>query len=131
MATERLCIHETVASGTDSNIALMQNNLFYIEGDDLTPGITYLRVDGDATVDYDSSQLNAIAGVSAQSGNFTGFPLLDEFNDVHLKSTANLQAGSDAIDMGVAVGGDVPDVDLEGDSRPAGGGVDIGHDERP
>lgn len=66
----------------------------------------------------------AVADADAEAwatSNQAGDPMLD--------ANHRLMAGSPAIDMGVAT--DAPSVDRDGDARPAGGGYDIGADERP
>jgi hypothetical protein len=65
-----------------------------------------------------------VASANAESwatDNLTCDPMLD--------ASHRLQAGSGCIDQGTAT--DAPAVDRDGDARPAGGGYDVGADERP
>jgi len=128
---ERLCVKEKVSAGTDSNIALLSHNLFYIEGDDLSsPAAPYVRVsDGASTVNYTSAQVNGVAGVLSSVANLAALPGLREEAHDWTKSSSRLLAGSLAIDAGLGVGGSVPVHDIDLQTRPQGAGVDIGHDE--
>jgi len=130
--SQRLCMKEAVPSGTSSNIATLDHNLFYIEGDDLSdPTIpAYVQVtDFMSLAGYPPDSLNAIVGISAIGGNFAALPGMLEYSKDWQKSLARLAAGSAAINAGVT-GGAVPPDDIDGQSRPdPGGSVDIGHDE--
>ncbi|MBN2494969.1 MAG: hypothetical protein JXR96_10295 [Deltaproteobacteria bacterium] len=130
--SERLCLFEHVPSGTDSGIAVLDSNLFYIEGDDLSDPTTppYARVTSwTAAVDYAPDGLNAIAGIPNIGGNLADLPGLNTVTEDWQKSTVRLQAGSVAIDRGTS-SGPVPGDDIDREHRPAPGGlVDIGHDE--
>jgi hypothetical protein len=131
--SQRLCINEWVPTGTSSSIRELSSNLFYIEGDDLADPSTppYVRVtDLAATSEYSPSALNAITGIPTCSGNFADLPGLTEPNQDYLKSTARLTPGSAAIDAGLSSNAAPPDdIDLEPRPDPAGGAIDIGHDE--
>lgn len=132
MVNQRLCMMETVASGTSSSIASLDHNLFYIEGDDLSdPTIpAYVRVtDFMSLAGYAPDELNAIVGIGTIGGNFAALPGMLEYSQDWQKSMARLASGSAAINAGTT-GGSVPPDDIDGESRPnPGGSVDIGHDE--
>jgi hypothetical protein len=122
-----------VASGTSSNIGDLSSNLFYIEGDDLTDPSAppYIRVtDHATTTTYAPAGLNGVAGIPTCAGNFVDLPGLTEPTQDFMKSTARLMAGSAAIDAGLSSNAAPPDdIDLESRPDPAGGAIDIGHDE--
>ncbi|MHB8874494.1 MAG: MopE-related protein, partial [Myxococcaceae bacterium] len=130
--SNRLLVREVTTAGTNSRIAALRNNLFYIQKDDLAvPAAQYLRVtDGVATVNYLSNQLNAVAGIGACSSNIAALPGLTEMTSDWQKSESRLIAGSAALDVGLPVGAGVPGHDIENEARPKGIGVDLGHDER-
>jgi len=102
--------------------------------DDHTPGqqCRALLMENNAFYDVDhvarlygtpETLLTTVADVDAQAwatANLSGDPQLD--------SSHRLSAGSPCIDRGTAT--DAPARDREGDPRPAGGGFDIGADER-
>ncbi|MBW1808895.1 MAG: hypothetical protein JRJ87_11945 [Deltaproteobacteria bacterium] len=132
IVSERLCMREAVPNGTNSNIHVLDHNLFYIEGDDLSDPSApdYVRVtDYSATTNYAPSALNAIAGIGTILGNFADLPGMHEHSEDWQKSMARLTAASAAIDAG-ASGNLVPPDDIDNERRPnPGGAVDIGHDE--
>src|SRR5438105_3982030 len=111
----------------------MENTLFdiqYDQYDDTSKaGVDYVRVtNGITTVTYDSTKLNSIAGIVTSAANFASAPGLTEPTHDWAKSTARLVSGSAAVDKGKAVGGIVPAKDIDGEARPKGAGVNIGHD---
>ncbi len=127
---ERLCLREVGTS--QSNVGRLLNNLFFIEGDNLgLPAAPYVRLVGPSmTRNYASDSLNNVAGVGTATANFAAAPGLTEIRSEWSKSTARLLTGSAAIDSGLA-DAVTPALDADREARPAGAGVDIGHDERP
>ncbi len=131
--SERLVLRETVASGTSSRLALLKNNLMFIEGDDLADASapTYVRVsDAGSSAEYAPTALNAIVGVGSSGANFAAQPGLIEYTEPWQKSLMRLTSGSAAVNAGSG-GASVPSEDIDGDARPdaTSGVVDIGHDE--
>ncbi|MCK5801711.1 MAG: putative metal-binding motif-containing protein, partial [Lentisphaeria bacterium] len=133
--SERLGLYERVISSSgsaESNIQVLDNNLFYIEGDDLGDPTSpiYARIDsGLGVAEYAAVDINAIVGISSILGNFVDLPGLGTVTNDWAKSTVRLQAGSAAIDSGSTAAG-VPVDDIDRQRRPdPSGGVDIGHDE--
>jgi hypothetical protein len=133
IVSERLCLNEWVSTGTSSNIAELSSNLFYIEGDDLADSSAppYIRVtDHATTTTYAPAGLNGVTGIPTCAGNFADLPGLSEPTQDFMKSTARLEPGSAAIDAGLSSNAAPPDdIDLEPRPDPAGGAIDIGHDE--
>ena len=132
---ERLGLYERVISSSgsaDSNIMILDNNLFYIEGDDLGDPTSpiYARIDsGMSVAEYAAVDINAIVGISSIFGNFVDLPGLSTVTNDWAKSTVRLQASSAAIDSG-STAAVVPFDDIDRERRPdPSGGVDIGHDE--
>ncbi|MBW2699286.1 MAG: hypothetical protein JRF33_00575 [Deltaproteobacteria bacterium] len=135
IASERLGLYERVISSSgsaDSNIMILDSNLFYIEGDDLgdPTNPVYARIDsGLGVAEYAAVDINAIVGISSIFGNFVDLPGLSTVTKDWAKSTVRLQAGSAAIDSG-STAAEVPFDDIDRERRPdPSGGVDIGHDE--
>ncbi len=135
IVNERLGLYERITSSsgsTDSNIQILDSNLFYIEGDDLNDPTSpvYARIDnGFGVAEYAAVDINAIVGISSILGNFVDLPGLSMVTNDWEKSTVRLQAGSAAIDSG-RTAPMVPIDDMDRERRPdPSGGVDIGHDE--
>ena len=74
--------------------------------------------------------LDAIVGITANTGNVVAPPGLTEPSPAWAKSTARLLPGSAAVDQGSFGNGGIPDHDMDHEPRPDPlGSPDIGHDE--
>ncbi|HJL18643.1 MAG TPA: choice-of-anchor Q domain-containing protein [Sandaracinaceae bacterium LLY-WYZ-13_1] len=104
---------EDHTAGRQCRPVLMENNAFFdvdhVARFSGTPSETLYTSVSDANTE------------SWATGNLSTDPMLD--------ADHRLQAGSGCIDQGTAT--EAPSVDRDGDARPAGGGYDIGADERP
>lgn len=118
----RFGIREDPAPGRVMRPELIENNLFFFFASAMPrTDIMYRQVRGNGPRD-----LTTIAMVNAQqsppaANNITGDPMLD--------ASWHLLAGSPCANTGTAT--EAPTLDFEGEARPTGGGVDIGHDEMP
>ncbi len=129
-ASDRLGLVERTSAGTASHIDTLITSLFYVEGDDLADSSAppYVRVtDGTSVATYAPADLNTVVGITSIIGNLAALPGLTQFAEAWRKSAGRLMAGAAAIGAGSAAG--APAQDIDGDTRPQGGAVDIGHDE--
>lgn len=151
VGTGALAYRETVATGTTSSLASLQNNVLFIAGDDVvspdTPTYAVVATVGGATsASYPASQLELIDGVTTHGNNLVADPLLIAPADAGKRGRERLSPFSPARHRGLVVTG-VPLVDIDGQSRPGAstlsvgpapivitgpnppGVVDVGHDE--
>jgi hypothetical protein len=129
-----LCIVECDDSSCNgSETVFVQNNIFRGYPDFTSPGDTtcYFWFDRDdfykTRMDYNVIYKAKMGDNAYAAHDLNQNPLV--VNDTLDSFDAHLQASSPAIDSGLAVGsldGLVPSDDLEGHSRPGGGGVDRG-----
>ncbi len=116
-----------------SETIIMRNNIFQGYDDFLTPSDTtcYIWFDRDGfyttQIDYNVIYAAKIGVFGLAAHDIGQDPVF--VNDTFGSFDGHLQSGSPAIDSGLgvgSVGGLVPSDDLEGNSRPAGSGVDRG-----
>jgi hypothetical protein len=129
---ERLCIREHVrVASAGSHIGVFENNLLFIEDDDLlTRGPVYVRVRDSATnVDYAAGELNDLATVPEIADNFAAPPALAEPSVPGDRTQTRLTSTSPALDAGQTGRPELPEDDIDGDPRPSTGSMDAGSDQ--
>jgi len=119
----RFGVREDPSSTRTMRPEILENNLIWFAPAANRTDILYRQVaaNGQAT---DHTTIAAVNGLTASmaANNQNADPMLDA-------STWHLIAGSPCIDTGVAT--EAPATDYDGDARPTGAAVDIGHDETP
>ena len=118
----RYGVREDPAAQRSMRVEILQNNLFWFATAAGRTDVLYRAMAGNGTP-TDHTTIAAVNGLTMQmaAANVGGDPLLD--------ATWHLGAGSPCIDAGTAT--EAVAADFEGDPRPAGAAVDIGHDEMP
>jgi hypothetical protein len=92
----------------------------FFENNDLYATTLYYQWTGMAAASH--TTIAAVnTSVNGAANNISADPLLD--------ALFHLTAGSPCIDAGTQSGGETPAWDIDGDTRPMGGAVDIGADE--
>ncbi|HMR09901.1 MAG TPA: choice-of-anchor Q domain-containing protein, partial [Polyangiaceae bacterium] len=98
----------------------LQNNLFFLPSPTAQDALYHYWNGSTTSLKKTDAEVNALAAqLGPVSGNLSADPLVD--------ATYHLQAGSPAIDKGIAA--DAPALDFEGEARPKGTAHDIGPDE--
>ena len=117
--SDRFGIREDAPASRTIHPEFVNNNLFTFSAAIGRDDTIYREMSSGIPFDYDAVFLfEGNSGISAAK-NDEGDPLLD--------GGWHITDGSPCIDTGTAT--DAPDADFEGDARPVGQGVDIGHDE--
>ncbi len=116
----RYGILEAPSAGRSMTPEVIENNLFWFTPATGRVDVLYRQMSSGGT----PSDLTSVATINAllmppAVMNVSGDPLLD--------ATWHLMTGSPAINAGTQT--EAPTIDFEGDTRPAGGAIDIGHDE--
>ncbi len=98
----------------------LQNNLFFLPTPTSLDALYHFWNGQNVSLKKTDADVNALAAqLGPVSGNFSADPLVD--------ATYHLQAGSPAIDKGIAT--DAPALDIDGEARPKGAAHDVGPDE--
>ncbi|MEZ4222227.1 MAG: choice-of-anchor Q domain-containing protein [Polyangiaceae bacterium] len=98
----------------------LQNNLFFLPSPTGQDALYQYWSGSAISLKTTDADVNALAAqLGPVSGNFSADPLVD--------ATYHLQAGSPAIDKGIAT--DAPAADMDGEARPKGTAHDVGPDE--
>lgn len=113
----RYGVYEDAPTGKTARVVALDNNDFWNAGTPRTD-FAYRLWNGTVGTDLSFAQLGMIAGV-APADNVNVDPLLD--------TTWHLDPNSPVIDQGTAT--EAPNRDIDGETRPKGGEVDIGADE--
>lgn len=116
----RFGILEDPAVGRSMRPEILENNLFHFMTAAGRNDVHYRQTATTGlTTDYQSATAVDTITMPVTNGNIEGDPLID--------ATWHLMSGSPCIDMGIM--SEAPATDFEGDARPSGAMIDIGHDE--
>jgi Putative metal-binding motif len=119
--TKRYVVFEDAPSGKTTHPEIFENNLLFLPNPAAASDVLYGQWSGTAVNAVTTiAAVNALTFTGATFGaNIGGDPLLD--------ATSHLGTGSPAVDKGTA--SEAPPLDMDGDARPKGAGIDIGADE--
>jgi hypothetical protein len=118
----RYGVREDPAAGRTMRPELLENNLFWFAAATARIDTMYREISATGTpTDYKTITAINMLTRPPSAANVTGDPLLD--------ASWHLMTGSPCIDTGTAT--EAPPTDFEGEARPGGAAVDIGHDESP